>query len=213
MNAVGSMGDAIQAIAMNGHVSITTLLIPSKASMHNYCGYYGSPLHAAAFRGHVDVVRVLLDSGVSVQSGGWYGDTIHGAVERGKEDVAGLLLTRADFQQVIFNTVYMASEFDGAQDKNLLEATPAASLSPGNVKPCSRNLLATAPLSSLKEVLNNENLSIASESQISLSSLAHQRLSYDDKHRSFHVAIANGNRALVTKILGYGKSFTLDAIS
>ncbi|KAL4867273.1 hypothetical protein BDV12DRAFT_171620 [Aspergillus spectabilis] len=63
VNAVTVLGDALQAAAMKGNLSIIHTLIQHNARVGNLGGFFGTVLQAAVYRGHQDVAVVLLNAG------------------------------------------------------------------------------------------------------------------------------------------------------
>ncbi|OCL01402.1 ankyrin, partial [Glonium stellatum] len=63
ISACSSLGDALQAAALNGHVSIVKLLLQRGANVNDHGGFRCTALTVAAYRGHKEVVEILLDAG------------------------------------------------------------------------------------------------------------------------------------------------------
>ncbi|KAJ6122429.1 hypothetical protein N7512_004894 [Penicillium capsulatum] len=100
INAVTPLGDALQAAAMQGHLSITNVLLQSKAKIQNSGGYFGTALQAAAYRGHIDVIEALLTAGASIETGGRFRSAFQAAAAGGQDAVIDhFLQTGYDFPQ------------------------------------------------------------------------------------------------------------------
>ncbi|RMJ22395.1 ankyrin repeat protein [Aspergillus sp. HF37] len=88
-------GDALQAAAIKGHLSVTRVLLQNKADVNNVGGYYGNPLQAAAYQGHRDVAEALLDAGALAAKPGRYKDAFRAAAEAGQAEIISLFLDRS----------------------------------------------------------------------------------------------------------------------
>lgn len=76
----GYRGNALQAAAYKGHLTVVKMLLRSGANVNAQGGTFGSPLQAAANRGHLTIVKLLLKSGADVNAqGGRWGSALHAA--------------------------------------------------------------------------------------------------------------------------------------
>ena len=122
----GSLGDALQAAAMKGHVSITKLLIQKGGDANNAGGYYGNALQAAVYRGHKKVIEVSLDGGACIdQPRDFSRDAFHAAAEGSHEQALRFFLERG-LKLNISRMATLTSAFDPSPHKDDLRgASPS----------------------------------------------------------------------------------------
>ncbi|KAG9604439.1 hypothetical protein KCU86_g1917, partial [Aureobasidium melanogenum] len=90
----GSIGDALQAAAMKGHIPLVRFLLDNGAKVNAKGGIYGNALQAAAYHGHINVVALLLDNGAEMFADGFTKGALHAAAEGGHEKVVTSMLRR-----------------------------------------------------------------------------------------------------------------------
>lgn len=117
-----SLGDALYAACLAGHVRIAKLLVQQGADVNHQGGTFGNALQAAAYNGHKEAVEVLVESGADVHAEGYSRDVFHAAAVAGHPEIVRFLLRKGyKFKDTPPHPLYRRSLFP--EYKNLMRQT------------------------------------------------------------------------------------------